>query len=178
MSGTIVPIAHTLVPQERCNHNEIVYYNPVVKQKLNDDGPIQFRVRGTAGGNLLTVPYDVSARTASLNTVKLLIHFVISGAYSWMTIDIADFYLGTPLPASRYEYLRIHIDKIPAEIMDKYNLTPLLYNRHVYFEIATQVHVRPATSREAKPNSPHQAPQRTRIHPMRQHPVPFPPHNA
>jgi hypothetical protein len=52
-----------------------------------------------------------------------------------MTIDIADFYLGTPLPASRYEYLRTHADKIPTSIMDKYNLTPLLYNRHVYFEI-------------------------------------------
>jgi hypothetical protein len=55
MSGTIVPIAHTLVPQERWNQNEIVYYNPVVKQKRNDDGSIQFWVRGTAGGNLLTV---------------------------------------------------------------------------------------------------------------------------
>ncbi len=67
MSGTIVPIAHTLVPQDRWNSNEIAYYNPVVKQKRNDDGSIQFRVRGTAGGNLLTVPYDVSARTASLD---------------------------------------------------------------------------------------------------------------
>jgi hypothetical protein len=52
-----------------------------------------------------------------------------------MTIDIADFYLGTPLPSSRYEHLRIHTDKIPTEIMDKYHLTPLLHNRHVYFEI-------------------------------------------
>jgi hypothetical protein len=33
LSGTIVPIAHNLVPQERWNSNEIVYYNPVVKQK-------------------------------------------------------------------------------------------------------------------------------------------------
>ena len=135
MSGTIIPIPHTMVLQERWNTNEIVYYNPVVKQKRNDDGSIQFRVRGTAGGNLLTIPYDVSARTASLDTVKLLIHSVISDNYSWMTIDIADFYLGTPLPASRYEYLRIHLDKIPPEIIDKYNLTPLLYNKHVYFEI-------------------------------------------
>ena len=75
-----MPIANTLVPQQRWNKNEIVYYNPVVKQKFNDDGSIQFRVRRTAGGNLLTVPYDVSARTASLDTVKLLIHSVISGA--------------------------------------------------------------------------------------------------
>ncbi len=81
LSGTIVPIAHNLVPQERWNSNEIVYYTPVVMLKINDDGSIQFRVRGTAGGNLLTVPYDVSARTASLDTVKLLIHSVISGNY-------------------------------------------------------------------------------------------------
>jgi hypothetical protein len=135
LSGTIVPIAHTLVPQDRWDSNEIAYYDPVVKQKRNDDGSIQFQVQCTAGGNLLTVPYDVSARTASLDTVKLLIHSVISGNFSWMTIDIADFYMGTPLPASRYEYLRIHADKITTSIMDQYNLTPLLYNRYVYFEI-------------------------------------------
>jgi hypothetical protein len=91
--------------------------------------------RGTVGGNLLSVPYDVSARIASADMVKLLIHSVISGNYSWMTIDIADFYPGTPLSTSRYEYLRIHIDKIPIKIMDKYSLNPLLYNRHVYFKI-------------------------------------------
>ncbi len=102
--GTIVPISHSSGPQDRWTHNEIVYYNPVVKQKRNDDGTIQYRVRGTAGGNLLDVPYDVSARTAGLDTVTLLLHSVISGGHSWMTIDIADFYLGTPLPASRYEY--------------------------------------------------------------------------
>jgi hypothetical protein len=52
-----------------------------------------------------------------------------------MTIDITDFYLGTPLPASRFEYLRIHVDKLPAPIMDQYDLTSLIYNQHVYFEI-------------------------------------------
>jgi hypothetical protein len=135
LTGTIVPIPHSLVPQDRWNKNEIVYYNPVVKQKRNDDGTIQYRVRGTAGGNLLQVPYDVSAKTAGLDTVKLLIHSVISGDYKWITIDIADFYLGTPLPASRFEYLRIHVDKLPPAIIAQYNLTPLIYNQHVYFEI-------------------------------------------
>jgi hypothetical protein len=42
---------------------------------------------------------------------------------------------GHALTASRYEYLGIHIDKIPTEVMDKYNLMPLLYNKHIYFEI-------------------------------------------
>jgi hypothetical protein len=126
LTGTIFPIPHSRVPQDRWTKNEIVYYNPVVKQKRNDDGTIQFRVRGTAGGNLLQVPYDVSAKTAGLDTVKLLIHSVISGDFKWLTIDIADFYLGTPLPASRYEYLRIHIDKLPPVIIAQYNLDPLL----------------------------------------------------
>jgi hypothetical protein len=81
------------------------------------------------------VPYDVSAKTAGLDTVKLLIHSVISGDFKWMTIDIADLYLDTPLPAFRYEYLRIHSDKLPRAIIDQYNLNSLLYNQHVYFEI-------------------------------------------
>jgi hypothetical protein len=50
----------------------------VVKQKWNGDGTIKFRVRGTVGGNLLDVPYDVSARTASLDVVKLLLHSTVS----------------------------------------------------------------------------------------------------
>ncbi len=127
-TGIIFPIAHSRVPQDRWTKNEIAYYNPVIKQKRNDDGTIQYRVRGTAGGNLLNVPYDVSARTAGLDTVKLLVHSVISGGYNWMTIDIADFYLGTPLPASRYEYLRINLKQLLPALIAQYNLGPLIYN--------------------------------------------------
>ncbi len=70
------PIRFSDIP-ENCL-GDIVYYNPVIKQKRNDDGSTKFRVRGTAGGDRSTVPYDVSARTASLETVKLLIHSVVS----------------------------------------------------------------------------------------------------
>jgi hypothetical protein len=107
----------------------------VVKQKRNVDGTIQYRVRDTAGGNLLDVPYDVSARTAGFDTVKLLVHSIISGDYNWMTIDIADFYLGTPLPASRHKYLRINLRQLPPALITQYNLGSLIYNQHVYFEI-------------------------------------------
>jgi hypothetical protein len=67
-SSTIVPIKYADIPEDRLG--DIVYYNPVVKQKRNDDGSIKFRVRGTAGGDRLTVPYDVSARTAHLKPLK------------------------------------------------------------------------------------------------------------
>ncbi len=149
-----------------------------MKQKRNDDGSIQFRVRGTAGGNLLTVPYDVSARTASLDTVKLLIHSVISRTYSWMTIDRHSRLLPGHPPTSlalrisshshRQDTYRNHGQVQP----NSPTLQPARLLRN------TQVHVRLTTSRETKPNSPHQASQHTRIRPMRQHPVPLPPHNA
>ncbi len=106
----------------------------MVKQKIKD-GTIQFRVRGTAGGNLLSVPYNVSARTADLDVVKLLIHSVISSDKQWITIDIKDYYLGTPLPASRYEYIRIPLRMVPAAVLDGYNLHPYITHGHVYFEI-------------------------------------------
>ncbi len=85
----------------------------MVKQKWNDDGTIKYRVRGTAGDNLFDVPYDVSARTASLDVVKILLHSTVSDKKCWFTIDIKDFYLGTPLPNTRYEYIRIERKKLP-----------------------------------------------------------------
>jgi len=133
LSGTLFPILHSAIPHDR--RRDIVYYNPVVKQKLNPDGTIKFRVRGTAGGNLLSVPYDVSARTASLDVVNFLLHSTVSDNKQWLTIDIKDFYLGTPLPASRYEYVRIELSKIPPEAITSHNLTPFIYNNAVYFEI-------------------------------------------
>jgi hypothetical protein len=96
LSGTLLPIHYAAIPYDRLG--DVVYYNPVVKQKWNDDGTIKFCVRDTAGGNLLDKPYDVSARTASLDVVKMLLHSTMSDNKKWFTIDIKDFYLGTPLP--------------------------------------------------------------------------------
>ncbi len=140
LSASLIPSPCSLrytttneIPSDR--HRDVVlYYNPVVKQKLTD-GQIQFRVRGTTGGNLLLIPYDVSARTADLDVVKLLMHSVISSNRQWMTIDIKDYYLGTPLPSSRYEYLRIPLRMIPSAVLECYNLQPYIAHGHVYFEI-------------------------------------------
>jgi hypothetical protein len=113
---------------------DVVNYNPVVKQKLKD-GQIIFRVRGTAGGNFLSVPYNVSARTANFDVVKILVHSVISSDRYWMTIDIKDYYLGILLPASRYEYLRTPLRMTPTAVLDRYNFHPYITHRNVYFEI-------------------------------------------
>jgi hypothetical protein len=47
--------------------------------------------------------------------------------------DIKNFYLGTPM--SRYEYMRLPINIFPQEIIQAYNLMPLVHNGHVYIEI-------------------------------------------
>jgi hypothetical protein len=129
-----------------------MYYNPVVKQKWNDDGTIKFRVRGTAGGNLLDVPYDVSARTASLDVVKMLLHSTISDNKKWFTIDVKDFYLGTSLPETRYEYhIRIERKKIPPASIAAHHLEPLFHNDAIYFQIRKCMYGLPQAGRLSQP---------------------------
>ncbi len=100
----------------------------MVKQKWNDDGTKKYRVRGTAGGN-------VSARTASLDVVTILLHSTVSDKKHWFTIDIKDFYLGTPLPDTRYEYIRIERKKLPPTSITSHDLEPFFHNDAVYFQI-------------------------------------------
>ena len=50
-----------------------------------------------------------------------------------MGIDIKDYYLNNVLP--RKEYLRIPAKVIPQEIIDQYNLEPLIHNGYVYVQI-------------------------------------------
>jgi hypothetical protein len=67
--------------------------------------------------------------------VKLLLQSTISEGKKWFTIDINDFYLGTPLPSSCYEYVRIERNKLPAAAITAHNLEPFFHNNAVYFEI-------------------------------------------
>jgi hypothetical protein len=51
----------------------------------------------------------------------------------FMTIDLKDFYLCSDL--LEYEYVRIPMHLIPQEIIDLYNLEPLIHNGHIYTEV-------------------------------------------
>jgi hypothetical protein len=57
-------------------------------------------------------PGPVAAATADMPTIKILLNAVVSEQAQWMTIDIKDYYLGTPLP--RTEYMRLQRKHIPA----------------------------------------------------------------
>lgn len=106
------------------------------------------RVRFTVGGDRVDYPFDVSTKTAALVTVKILLNSVIStNGARFMTIDIKDFYLNTPM--TRFEYMRIPTDVIPDDIMNQYNLQALEHNGYVYVEIRKGMYGLPQAGRIA-----------------------------
>ena len=102
-TDTIRPLTTSEQPLGR--RRDTTYYNPQTKEKQTASGERTFRIRGTIGGDRVNYPRPTTARTAAMPLVKMLIHSVISDNAHWLTIDIKDFYLNTPLP--RPEYLRI-----------------------------------------------------------------------
>ena len=92
------------------------------------------RVRITVGGDKLTYNGDASSTCAAITTVKTLLNSVISTpAARFSTIDIKDFYYGTPL--KDFEYMRIPIKLIPEEIIVQYDLHAIEHEGYVYMEI-------------------------------------------
>jgi hypothetical protein len=108
------------------------YFNPQIRVKVKD-GMIERRVRGTVGGDKVDYPGEVSAQTAAMTTIKLLLNAVISEDAQWCTADIKDFYLGTPLP--RPEYMRINLKHIPLSTQKEHNIYSPDQNGHVLVEI-------------------------------------------
>ena len=126
---------HAIQPDDQPmdRRKDTTYYNPQIKEKVAPDGSRTFRVRGTAGGDRINYPGDVSSSCADVAVVKTLIQSVISDDAHWMTADIKDYYLMTPL--TRSEYIRIPLKLLPAAIIAKYSLDPFIHNDKVLFEV-------------------------------------------
>ena len=67
--------------------------------------------------------------------VKVLLNSVVSTLNAkFMSIDISNFYLNTPMP--RYEYLKLKLTDVPAEIISEYGLQKkATEDGHIYVEI-------------------------------------------
>ena len=92
------------------------------------------RVRLTVGGNFIVYPGELTTNTADLITTKILLNSVISTLLEkFMTIDIKNMYLQTPL--DRYEYMCIPVDLVPQEFIDAYNLCNKIYKGFLYVKI-------------------------------------------
>ena len=129
-TATIKAIHAAQQPIER--KGESTYYNPQVKEK-SVDGATTYRVRGTIGGDRINYPGPTTARTAAMPLVKLLLQSVVSDNSRFLTLDIKDFYLNTPL--DRPEYLRISSKFLPQHIVVKNNLQQYLHNGSILFEV-------------------------------------------
>lgn len=129
-TNTIFFIPHDKVPQDR--RKDVTYGRICVDYRPQKKEPN--RTRLTVGGNLIDYPGDVSTPTADTTTAKLVVNSTISTPKAkYMCGDIKNFYLGTPM--ARYEYMRLPIKLIPDEIIDAYDLRPMLHKDHVYMEI-------------------------------------------
>ena len=66
-------------------------------------------------------------------SIKAMLNATVSEDAGWMTMNIKDFYLGTPLPHS--EYMRVHIDQMPEKSRDMFGSSGMLQNGYMLFQI-------------------------------------------
>ncbi len=88
-----------------------------------------------AGGDRVHYPGNTGTPTANLITLKLLINSIIltTGA-KFMTMDIKDFYLHTPM--AQYEYMRLKLSDMLDDVIEHYNLQAIATaNGFVYCKI-------------------------------------------
>ena len=141
-TNTITFIAYTDVPDDRvCTYGRIVC-------ELRPQKEEKECTRLTVGGNLIDYPGDTSTETTNLLMAKLLMNSVIStpGA-KFMGINIKNFYLNTPM--QRPEFMKLPIKLIPQEIIDQYNLMPLVHNGYIYIRIDKGMYGLPQAGRIA-----------------------------
>jgi hypothetical protein len=72
--------------------------------------------RFTVGGDKINYPGNCATPTGDLTLFKIMLNSVISTPGAWfMSLDIKNFYLNTPM--LRYEYIQIKIDNVLEEII-------------------------------------------------------------
>ncbi len=131
-TNTIIFIKKDQVPKARAKDVTYGLITCLVRpEKINEPN----RTRLVMGGDRAHYPGDAGTPTANLLTVKILINSIISTTGTkFMTIDIKDFYLNTPM--ARYKYMQLRIADMPEDIIEHYNLrdkaTP---DGYIYCEI-------------------------------------------
>jgi hypothetical protein len=114
---TIAFIEKQQIPQARCK--DIIYGRIVCVYHLEKKDP--YRTRIMMGRNLVNYPDNCGTPTADLLITKLMFNSIISTPNAkFMTINIKDFYLMTPM--DRYEYFRMKLELFPQDIINEYGL--------------------------------------------------------
>jgi len=120
-TNTIVFIKKNQVPQDRAKDVTYGLITCLVQPEKIDEPN---RTRLVAGGDRVHYPGDAGTPTANLLTVKLLLNSIISTPNAkFMTMDIKDFYLNTPM--TRYEYMRLRLADMPKDVIVHYKLNKI-----------------------------------------------------
>ena len=126
-----------------------------VKPAATPGGVPNRRVRLTLDGSSLTNITDRSSPTADLETIKIMCNHAVSTPGSKIaTADCADYYLGSPFPDGRKEYMFLKLSHVPSAIIAKYNLTPFITTRGktegIYVQVNKGMYGIPDSGRLAK----------------------------
>ncbi len=117
-------------------------------------------------GNLINYPSDCGTPTADLITVKLMFNSIILTLNAkFMTIDIKDFYLMTPMDC--FEYFRMKLELFPQDIIEEYGLHDKVdaYG-NVFCKVQQGMYcLPPPSSRNHHTRAPHQMTTPSRIPP-------------
>ena len=130
-TDTFHVIRYNDIPPDR--RNGIAFSKVVFTFRPEKSDPNRTRI--TIAGQNIKYTGNVGTKNASLDLINLLLNIALSrrGA-KFVTFDIKNFYLQTPL--DRPEYVRIKLSDIPAEFINEYSLMDYLHvNGWVYFKI-------------------------------------------
>eukprot|EP00804_Cyclotella_cryptica_P005168 CCRYP_014220-RA/>CCRYP_014220-RA protein AED:0.34 eAED:0.40 QI:0/0/0/1/1/1/2/0/380 len=135
---SLPPTLHNNVIQPTCSMQssmtrwDVTYGRIVANFCPEKDDP--YGIRLTVGGNRINFPGDCGTPTADMITVKILLNSVISTKNAkFMTIDIKDFYLNTPM--ARPECMRLKLSDIPTNIIELYKLRDIAHDGYVFVRI-------------------------------------------
>ena len=118
------------IPKDKVPAGRTVTYGRIVA-KIRPQKAETHSTRLTVGGNLIHFPGDVTTPTADLITARIIFNSVLSTKNAkFMCADISNFYLNNSM--NRYEYMKLPLDIIPEEIIQKYNLINLAHKVFVY----------------------------------------------
>jgi hypothetical protein len=105
-------------------------------------------VRLTVGGDRIDYPGETSTKNADLTTSECLWNSVVStNEAMYMCADVNTFYLNTLL--DHPEYMRLTLNIIPQEIIDKKNLLDKAKNGYIYIHIDKGMYGLPPAGRLA-----------------------------
>eukprot|EP00957_Ditylum_brightwellii_P046485 3527710-Ditylum_brightwellii.AAC.1 len=148
--GTHIPTGTntiTFIPYSQVPTNKTVTYGRIVCSICPKKEEV-CRTRLTCGGDWIKYTGEVSIPTADITTAKMLFNSIISTPNAqYLGLDIKDFYLNTDLETP--EYMRLPITLIPQEIIEQYNLTPLVHNEYIYLKITKGIYGLPQAGRIA-----------------------------